>query len=75
MRAGTTTDVLTGMDASEITAVHWKILFISGMGFFTDAYDLFIIGVVGLTRFAGSVCGGVREADPVLLSVRSRFHS
>jgi MFS transporter, PHS family, inorganic phosphate transporter len=46
MRAGTTTDVLTGMDASEITAVHWKILFISGMGFFTDAYDLFIIGVV-----------------------------
>jgi MFS transporter, PHS family, inorganic phosphate transporter len=25
---------------------HWKIMFISGMGFFTDAYDLFIIGVV-----------------------------
>lgn len=39
-------DVLARMDASEITALHWKIMFISGMGFFTDAYDLFIIGVV-----------------------------
>jgi PHS family inorganic phosphate transporter-like MFS transporter len=34
------------MDASEVTPLHWKIMFISGMGFFTDAYDLFIIGVV-----------------------------
>ena len=32
-------------DESGITAEHWKIMFISGMGFFTDAYDLFIIGV------------------------------
>jgi MFS family permease len=39
-------DVLARMDASEVTALHWKIMFISGMGFFTDAYDLFIIGVV-----------------------------
>lgn len=28
------------------TRRHWKIVFIAGMGFFTDAYDLFIIGVV-----------------------------
>jgi MFS family permease len=34
------------MDDSKITKQHWKIMFISGMGFFTDAYDLFIIGVV-----------------------------
>ncbi len=34
------------MDNSGITKTHWKIMFISGMGFFTDAYDLFIIGVV-----------------------------
>jgi PHS family inorganic phosphate transporter-like MFS transporter len=39
-------DVLTQLDSSEITSQHWKIMFISGMGFFTDAYDLFIIGVV-----------------------------
>jgi MFS family permease len=32
-------DALTSRD-------HWKILFTSGMGFFTDAYDLFVIGVV-----------------------------
>jgi MFS family permease len=34
------------LDESGITPLHWKIMFISGMGFFTDAYDLFIIGVV-----------------------------
>ncbi|HTW28083.1 MAG TPA: MFS transporter [Acetobacteraceae bacterium] len=36
---------LAALDESTITREHWKILFISGMGFFTDAYDLFIIGV------------------------------
>ncbi|MBE7218120.1 MAG: MFS transporter, partial [Caulobacteraceae bacterium] len=39
-------DVLEELDSSKITPLHWKIMFISGMGFFTDAYDLFIIGVV-----------------------------
>jgi hypothetical protein len=34
------------MDYARISGHHWKIMFISGMGFFTDAYDLFIIGVV-----------------------------
>ncbi len=34
------------MDNAAISSQHWKIMFISGMGFFTDAYDLFIIGVV-----------------------------
>ena len=38
-------DDLTKLDEFEITRDHWKIMFISGMGFFTDAYDLFIIGV------------------------------
>ena len=39
-------DVLAQMDEAKLSSQHWKILFISGMGFFTDAYDLFIIGVV-----------------------------
>jgi PHS family inorganic phosphate transporter-like MFS transporter len=39
-------DMLARLDDSPITRQHWKIMFISGMGFFTDAYDLFIIGVV-----------------------------
>jgi PHS family inorganic phosphate transporter-like MFS transporter len=34
------------MDNAGISKEHWKIMLISGMGFFTDAYDLFIIGVV-----------------------------
>ncbi len=34
------------LDNAKISREHWKIMFISGMGFFTDAYDLFIIGVV-----------------------------
>ena len=34
------------LDEARPSALHWKIMFISGMGFFTDAYDLFIIGVV-----------------------------
>ncbi len=28
------------------SAFHYKVWFVSGMGFFTDAYDLFIIGAV-----------------------------
>ena len=36
----------TEMDNAAISRDHWKIMFISGMGFFTDAYDLFVIGVV-----------------------------
>jgi MFS transporter, PHS family, inorganic phosphate transporter len=34
------------LDEARPSRMHWKIMFISGMGFFTDAYDLFIIGVV-----------------------------
>ncbi|HQT75649.1 MAG: hypothetical protein B7Z80_05760 [Rhodospirillales bacterium 20-64-7] len=40
-----TTDDLARYDEAGVTREHWKIMFISGMGFFTDAYDLFIIGV------------------------------
>jgi len=42
---GAAGDDLAQLDDSRITPEHWKIMFISGMGFFTDAYDLFIIGV------------------------------
>ncbi len=31
------------LDNAGISREHWKIMFISGMGFFTDAYDLFIL--------------------------------
>src|ERR1700722_8408719 len=41
-----TREMLTQLDEAPTSREHWKILFISGMGFFTDAYDLFVIGVV-----------------------------
>jgi hypothetical protein len=34
------------MDEAATSGEHWKILITSGMGFFADAYDLFIIGMV-----------------------------
>jgi PHS family inorganic phosphate transporter-like MFS transporter len=34
------------LDNSHVTKAQLKIMFISGMGFFTDAYDLFVIGIV-----------------------------
>lgn len=36
---------LARLDEAATSTEHWKILVTSGMGFFTDAYDLFIIGV------------------------------
>jgi PHS family inorganic phosphate transporter-like MFS transporter len=39
-------DVLLQLDNSKLTHFHWKAMITSGMGFFTDAYDLFIIGAV-----------------------------
>jgi len=38
-------DVLEALDNSKLSGFHWKAMITSGMGFFTDAYDLFIIGV------------------------------
>ncbi len=37
--------ILARLDASSVSGFHVKALLTSGMGFFTDAYDLFIIGV------------------------------
>jgi len=34
------------LDDSKISRFQLKIMFVSGMGFFTDAYDLFVIGIV-----------------------------
>ena len=39
-------DVFRPLDEAEITQKHWLTVLTAGMGFFTDAYDLFIIGTV-----------------------------
>ncbi|MCY0876480.1 MAG: MFS transporter [Firmicutes bacterium] len=38
--------VLQTFDESGLQKFHWRTVFTTGMGFFTDAYDLFIIGTV-----------------------------
>jgi MFS family permease len=45
--AGVSRQALAQLDEAATCAEHWKILITAGMGFFTDAYDLFIIGVAG----------------------------
>lgn len=43
--AGVSRETLARMDDTATCSEHWKILITAGMGFFADAYDLFIIGV------------------------------
>ena len=40
------TELYRPLDEAEIGRKHWLTVFTAGMGFFTDAYDLFIIGTV-----------------------------
>lgn len=60
------------MDNVGISKGHWKIMFISGMGFFTDAYDLFIIGAVMALQkplwHVGNVEEGLVESTALLAS-------
>jgi len=39
-------DPFRQLDDSQVSKRQLKIMFVSGMGFFTDAYDLFVIGIV-----------------------------
>ncbi|HEY2771589.1 MAG TPA: MFS transporter, partial [Solirubrobacteraceae bacterium] len=38
-------EVIDAINEARLSRFHSKAIFVSGMGFFTDAYDLFIIGV------------------------------
>jgi len=40
------TSLLQAMDDAPVNGFHWRTVIATGMGFFTDAYDLFIIGSV-----------------------------
>ena len=39
-----TVDLIDALNEAPVSRFHSKAIFVSGMGFFTDAYDLFIIG-------------------------------
>jgi PHS family inorganic phosphate transporter-like MFS transporter len=38
-------DLVTALDEASLSRFHLRAVLVSGMGFFTDAYDLFIIGI------------------------------
>jgi MFS transporter, PHS family, inorganic phosphate transporter len=38
-------DLVTALDEASISRFHMRAVLVSGMGFFTDAYDLFVIGI------------------------------
>jgi len=38
-------DLITALDEASLSRFHLRAVLVSGMGFFTDAYDLFVIGV------------------------------
>lgn len=69
--------VLTALDNSSLSRFHIRAMLTSGMGFFTDAYDLFIIGVVlsiltplwHLTPFEVSLLGSTSLIAAALGSV------
>ncbi|WP_291998609.1 MFS transporter, partial [Caldivirga sp.] len=54
-----------GINNINITSRHFKILFTASMGFFTDAYDLFIIGAV-LDIFRSTQINGFNLQTPIL---------
>jgi MFS family permease len=39
-------DLITALDEASLSKFHLRAVLVSGMGFFTDAYDLFVIGIV-----------------------------
>lgn len=41
-----TYSLIEALDEQKLNRFHWRVVVTAGMGFFTDAYDLFIIGVV-----------------------------
>jgi hypothetical protein len=38
-------DLLAALDEASLSRFHLRAVLVSGMGFFTDAYDLFVIGI------------------------------
>src|ERR1700745_678436 len=38
-------DLIAALDEAPVGRFHLRAVLVSGMGFFTDAYDLFIIGI------------------------------
>ena len=38
-------ELVEALDEASLSKFHLRAVLVSGMGFFTDAYDLFVIGI------------------------------
>src|ERR1700689_5715156 len=45
MTEGRSGDLIAELDEAALSRFHLRAVLVSGMGFFTDAYDLFVIGI------------------------------
>ncbi|HLY76421.1 MAG TPA: MFS transporter [Thermoplasmata archaeon] len=58
--------ILHALDTARLQRFHFRTILIAGMGFFTDAYDLFVISLV-IPILASLTTGGLSLAEKGLL--------
>jgi PHS family inorganic phosphate transporter-like MFS transporter len=58
--------ILHELDTARLQRFHWRTIVIAGMGFFTDAYDLFVISLV-IPILATVTAGGLSITEKGLL--------
>ena len=63
-------DVITALDEASLSRTHLRAVLASGMGFFTDAYDLFVIGIAAalITRDWGLSSGRLALLNSTMLA-------
>ncbi len=60
--------ILNALDTARVQRFHFRTIVIAGMGFFTDAYDLFVISLVIPILIALSPGGAVSTSELALLA-------
>jgi MFS transporter, PHS family, inorganic phosphate transporter len=63
-------DAITALDEASLSRFHLRAVLASGMGFFTDAYDLFVIGIASalITRDWGLSSGRLAVLNSTMLA-------
>jgi MFS family permease len=66
----TSVDVITSLDEASLGRVHLRAVVASGVGFFTDAYDLFVIGIASalITKDWGLSSGRLALLNSAMLA-------
>ena len=63
-------DLIAALDEASLSRFHLRAVLVSGMGFFTDAYDLFVIGIAStlITKQWHLSSGKLALLDSVMLA-------